>query len=126
MQLIMIQTNYAVQYETCLQMENIGKFLDYCYKLGCKKEDLFQTADLYDCINIPQVRTYVQKHSDSIIKFNAHSTATGFKWLIRTRKKGQIRCNIATSILLGWKDVSIRKHRELFKCAINHMHAVQS
>ena len=41
------------------KMENIGKFLDYCCKLGCKKEDLFQTADLYDCSNIPQVSSTV-------------------------------------------------------------------
>lgn len=36
-------------------MENIGLFLEYCVKLGCKQSDLFQTADLYDGCNIPQV-----------------------------------------------------------------------
>ena len=38
-----------------LQMENIGKFLEGCYSLGVKKEDLFQTADLYEGANIVQV-----------------------------------------------------------------------
>ena len=37
------------------QMENIGKFLDACEKLGLNKIDLFQTVDLYEGQNIPQV-----------------------------------------------------------------------
>jgi len=37
------------------QMENIGKFLDGCEKLGINKIDLFQTVDLYEGQNIPQV-----------------------------------------------------------------------
>ena len=36
-------------------MENIGKFLDACYGYGVKREDLFQTADLYEGANIVQV-----------------------------------------------------------------------
>ena len=40
-----------------LQMENIGNFVDACSsdKVGCKKGDLFTTADLFDGKNIPQV-----------------------------------------------------------------------
>jgi len=37
------------------QMENIGKFLSACEQLGIKKIDLFQTVDLYEGGNIPQV-----------------------------------------------------------------------
>merc|ERR1719361_2617326 len=37
------------------QMENINQFLTACEKLGCKKLDLFQTVDLYEQGNIPQV-----------------------------------------------------------------------
>jgi len=36
-------------------MENTSKFLDGCEALGCKKTDLFQTVDLYEMQNIPQV-----------------------------------------------------------------------
>ena len=36
-------------------MENIGKFLDGCYAYGCVKIDMFQTVDLYEAQNIPQV-----------------------------------------------------------------------
>ena len=36
-------------------MENIEKFLKYCYSKGCKKVDMFQTVDLYEGQNIPQV-----------------------------------------------------------------------
>ncbi|XP_065071512.1 myophilin-like [Rhopilema esculentum] len=36
-------------------MENIGNFLQGCYNYGVKKEDLFQTADLYEGANIVQV-----------------------------------------------------------------------
>ena len=39
------------------QMENIGKFLDACYAYGLTKVDMFQTVDLYDGTNIPQVCT---------------------------------------------------------------------
>ncbi len=41
-------------------MEKIGKFLDYCDELGCKREDLFQTVDLYDGSNIPQVCIHIK------------------------------------------------------------------
>lgn len=37
------------------QMENIGNFLAACEKVGCNKGDLFQTVDLYESSNIPQV-----------------------------------------------------------------------
>lgn len=37
------------------QMENIGNFLTACESVGCKKADLFQTVDLYESNNIPQV-----------------------------------------------------------------------
>ena len=36
-------------------MENIGNFLEGCYKYGLNKEDMFQTVDLYEAQNIPQV-----------------------------------------------------------------------
>jgi hypothetical protein len=36
-------------------MENIGQFLDSCYRYGLEKNDVFQTVDLYDNTNIPQV-----------------------------------------------------------------------
>merc|ERR1712034_44732 len=37
------------------QMENINNFLTSCEKLGCKKLDLFQTVDLHEMQNMPQV-----------------------------------------------------------------------
>ena len=37
-------------------MENVGKFLAACEAIGCKKDDLFQTVDLYEMQNIPQVK----------------------------------------------------------------------
>ena len=37
-------------------MENIQNFLAACEAIGCKKQDLFQTVDLYEAQNIPQVR----------------------------------------------------------------------
>ena len=36
-------------------MENIGNFLSACEAYGLKKADLFQTVDLYEAENIPQV-----------------------------------------------------------------------
>lgn len=36
-------------------MENINKFLEICERIGCKKFDLFQSVDLYESQNIPQV-----------------------------------------------------------------------
>ena len=36
-------------------MENIGTFLSGCEDYGLKKADLFQTVDLYEAQNIPQV-----------------------------------------------------------------------
>ena len=37
------------------QMENINLFLAACEQIGCKKLDLFQTVDLHEGQNIPQV-----------------------------------------------------------------------
>ncbi|XP_057291581.1 myophilin-like [Hydractinia symbiolongicarpus] len=37
------------------QMENIGNFLSSCESVGCNKVDLFQTVDLYESTNVPQV-----------------------------------------------------------------------
>ncbi|XP_066935109.1 myophilin-like [Clytia hemisphaerica] len=37
------------------QMENISKFLAECEALGMSKIDLFQTVDLYEAQNVPQV-----------------------------------------------------------------------
>jgi len=37
------------------EMENINQFLKACEDLGCKKLDLFQTVDLHESGNIPQV-----------------------------------------------------------------------
>lgn len=37
------------------QMENVDKFLKACIAIGCEKGDLFQTVDLYEGQNIPQV-----------------------------------------------------------------------
>ena len=36
-------------------MENIGFFLSGCEAYGCPKTDIFQTVDLYEAQNIPQV-----------------------------------------------------------------------
>jgi len=36
-------------------MENINNFLETCERIGCKKFDLFQSVDLYESQNIPQV-----------------------------------------------------------------------
>lgn len=40
---------------TFKQMENVNNFLGGCEAIGCKKMDLFQTVDLYEAQNIPQV-----------------------------------------------------------------------
>jgi len=37
------------------QMENIGNFLSFCEEIGVPKTDIFQTVDLYEGQNIPQV-----------------------------------------------------------------------
>lgn len=37
------------------QMENVSNFLAVCEDVGCSKTDLFQTVDLYESNNIPQV-----------------------------------------------------------------------
>ena len=45
-----------------MQMENIGFFLDGCYAYGLQKTDVFQTVDLYEGQNMPQVRKQ-KKHN---------------------------------------------------------------
>ena len=40
---------------TFKEMENINCFLSACEEIGVKKVDLFQTVDLYEGQNIPQV-----------------------------------------------------------------------
>jgi hypothetical protein len=37
------------------QMENVGNFLGFCESVGVNKTDMFQTVDLYEGTNIPQV-----------------------------------------------------------------------
>lgn len=37
------------------KMENIGLFLKACETLGCKRADLFQSVDLFEGTNMPQV-----------------------------------------------------------------------
>lgn len=39
-------------------MENIGNFLTVVDELGVAKTDSFQTVDLYEAQNIPQVQYY--------------------------------------------------------------------
>lgn len=46
-----------LRYWFSFQMENIGKFLDACVAYGVPKSDLFQTVDLFEGQNIPQVYT---------------------------------------------------------------------
>jgi len=36
-------------------MENIGKYLEFCDSIGVPKTDVFQTVDLYEAQNMPQV-----------------------------------------------------------------------
>ena len=36
-------------------MENINNFLEFCYSIGVSKTDLFQTVDLFEGTNMPQV-----------------------------------------------------------------------
>ena len=45
------------------QMENIGNFLSACERYGCNKQDIFQTVDLYEAENMPQV-SYRPKQDD--------------------------------------------------------------
>lgn len=63
-------------------MENIGFFLNACEFYGCPKTDIFQTVDLYEAQNIPQVRwpTVYQWHEhvhvqSSVYKYNGVSVS---------------------------------------------------
>lgn len=56
---IIVQPPYY-SYVCLHQMENIGQFLNSCYDYGLEKNDVFQTVDLYDNTNIPQVSHYTQ------------------------------------------------------------------
>lgn len=47
------------------QMEKISDFLDYCYSIGCQKWDMFQTVDLYEGENIPQVSERFTLYSET-------------------------------------------------------------
>ena len=49
-------------------MENIGQFLNSCYDYGLEKNDVFQTVDLYDNTNIPQV-----SHQTEILPLSTYS-----------------------------------------------------
>ena len=42
-------------------MENIESFLKSCYKYGLDKTDLFQTVDLYEAENLPQVSSIISE-----------------------------------------------------------------
>lgn len=54
------------------QMENINNFLTACTdKLGCKKIDMFQSVDLFEMQNIPQV-------INGIIALGRKAQATGY------------------------------------------------
>lgn len=45
----------TLSFTNFVQMENIGHFLEACDKYGIPKTDIFQTVDLYEAQNIPQV-----------------------------------------------------------------------
>ena len=47
--------NIFIYYYYFIKMENISKFLDGCEQLGVAKTDSFQTVDLYEGQNVPQV-----------------------------------------------------------------------
>lgn len=47
-------------------MENIGYFLSFCENYGCVKEDLFQTVDLFEGENIPQVSAHACPLPESV------------------------------------------------------------
>lgn len=47
---------------TFKMMENIQNFLTACEAIGCKKQDLFQTVDLFEGQNVPQV-SFFSDHS---------------------------------------------------------------
>jgi len=46
--------------QTFKEMENISNFLTACESFGCRRTDLFQTVDLYEAGNIPQVINGIQ------------------------------------------------------------------
>ena len=54
------------------EMENISKFLEVCESLGMNKIDLFQTVDLYEAQNIPQV-------VNAIFAFSRKARKIGFE-----------------------------------------------
>lgn len=73
-----------------MQMENIGNFLSACESFGIKPTDLFQTVDLYEGTNIPQViiTYYILLHFHSHSTHTYVHTHTGGNWLIGFRTKG--------------------------------------
>lgn len=50
-----IPISYKYIFYFYIQMENISNFLAVCDKLGVAKTDQFQTVDLYEDQNMPQV-----------------------------------------------------------------------
>ncbi|KAI9135879.1 calponin homology domain-containing protein [Paraphysoderma sedebokerense] len=54
------------------QMENINSFLKGAEQLGCPKFELFQTIDLFENKNFPQV-------IDALYSFSRHAAAKGIK-----------------------------------------------
>jgi len=45
----------------CVQMENIQLFLNFCESYGVPKTGLFQTVDLFEGRNLPQVLNCIQQ-----------------------------------------------------------------
>ncbi|RDD37004.1 Muscle-specific protein 20 [Trichoplax sp. H2] len=70
-----VQANKYIKYNVSKMafkmMENIGLFLESTYELGVPKIDMFQTVDLYDGTNIPQVL-------NGIIAYERKARATGY------------------------------------------------
>ncbi|CAG5080278.1 Oidioi.mRNA.OKI2018_I69.PAR.g9527.t1.cds [Oikopleura dioica] len=61
------------------EYENISFFLDGCTKYGLEKSDLFQTVDLYEGCNLPQVQMTVFKLGGMAQKKNFAGPAIGVK-----------------------------------------------
>ena len=86
-------------------MENINNFLEGCYKLDIPKPDLFQTADLYDGTNIPQVINGIHALGRKVTE-NANCTLEYF--VLQAQAKG------LTEHVLGPKEAEENK-REFTK-----------
>lgn len=64
-------------------MENVGKFLSACEAYGLEKQDLFQTVDLYEAQNMPQVCQYI-----IIVANNYYYCDTDAEWNSCSWKEG--------------------------------------